>query len=413
MWVSEGGSDRVIGAELKMELIKRALEMRGRSSKKVLVLPPDITRLHSGAGELTQMLYELLGDGTFHIMPAIGTHEPMTEDQVQAMYGNIPRDLFRIHDWRNDVVEIGVVPSGVVKDLSEGKLDFDIPVQINRALLDGDYDLIVSIGQVVPHEVIGMANYTKNVLVGIGGEEMINKSHFLSAVYGLERIMGRIETPVRKLLNWATKEFLSQIEIVYIMTVMGTDQNGDLVTRGLYIGNDDETFRHAAMLSQKVNITRLQKPLKKVVVYLDPREYQSHWLGNKAIYRTRMAIATGGELIIVAPGLKQYGEDPEIDSLIRKYGYHGTQTTLQAVKKNQDLRQNLAAAAHLIHGSSDGRFRIRYAPGNLSKEETERTGYEWADVGALLQRYDPEKLSEGFNSDMYFVRNPALGLWMA
>jgi nickel-dependent lactate racemase len=413
MWLSEGGINANIDLDTRKDLLTEALRKRGGSPSKILVLPPDVTRLHSGAGELTQILYEMLGHKrVFDIMPAIGTHEPLSDEQIDLMYGGIPHELFRVHNWRNDIVQLGVIPSSLINRLSEGKLNFEIPIQINKILLEGGHDLIISIGQVVPHENTGFANHNKNVLVGIGGQETINKSHFLAAVYGMERIMGRIKSPVREAFNYAEDAYLSDIEIVYVLTVMGKDENGDLVTRGLYIGDDRETFEHAARLSQKLNLTRLDEPLEKVVVYLDPNEYQSHWLGNKSIYRTRMAIADDGELIVIAPGLREYGEDPEIDRLIRKYGYHGTPEVLREVDENRDLRNNLAAAAHLIHGSSEGRFRITYAPGHLTADETRSIGYEWADINSLMEKYDPTKLKEGYNDGFYYVSNPALGLWM-
>ena len=412
MWINQGGADVVIDSDTKKELLAEALHKRGGSYSKVLVLPPDITRLHSGAGELTQILYDMLGkEATFHVMPAIGTHEAMSEDQIGLMYGDIPQELFRAHDWRNDVVDLGVVPADFISRVSEGKLDYEIPIQINRLLIEGRYDLIVSIGQVVPHECIGMANHNKNIFVGVGGQENINKSHFLAGVYGMERIMGQIKSPVREVFNYAEDAYLGDLDIVYVLTVVDKDVSGELVTRGLYIGNDRETFEHAARLSQKVNLDRLSEPLEKVVVYLDPKEYQSHWLGNKSIYRTRMAIADGGELIVIAPGLHEFGEDPEIDRLIRKYGYHGTEAVLRETSANEDLRSNLAAAAHLIHGSSEGRFRITYAPGHLTPEETSSAGYQWADVNSLLKEYDPAKLKDGYNDGFYFISNPALGLW--
>jgi len=412
MWIDHGGTDVIIDSETKKRLLAEALQKRSEGCSKILVIPPDITRFHSGAGELTQILYEMLGkDREFHIMPAIGTHEPLSKAQRELMYSGIPEELFKLHDWRNDVVELGVVPSDFISRVSEGKLDYEMPIQVNRILLKGGYDLIISVGQVVPHENTGMANYTKNILIGVGGQETINKSHFLAAVYGMERIMGQINSPMREVLDYAADTYLSDIEIVYVMTVMGKDENGELVTRGLYIGDDRETFEHAARLSQKVNLTKLAEPLEKVVVYLDPREYQSHWLGNKSIYRTRMAIADDGELIVIAPGLHEYGEDPEMDRLIRKYGYHGTPEVLREVSENEDLRNNLAAAAHLIHGSSEGRFRITYAPGHLTPEETRNAGYEWADVNSLMKQYNPAKLKEGYNDGFYFVSNPALGLW--
>lgn len=417
MWINKSGTDIAINSDTKKKLLAEALRKRGKSDSKILVLPPDITRLHSGAGELTQILYEMLGkdrkkDRKFDIMPTIGTHEPLTKAQMDMMYGGIPHDLFKLHNWRNDVMEIGAVPSDIISNLSEGKLSYELPIQVNKILMKGEYDLIVSIGQVVPHENTGMANHNKNIFVGIGGQETINKSHFLAGVYGMERIMGKIKSPVREVFDYAEDKFLNDIEIMYVLTVMGRDETGDLVTRGLFIGDDRETFEHAAKLSQKVNITRVSKPQDKVVVYLDPKEYQSHWLGNKSIYRTRMMMADDGELIVIAPGLREYGEDPEIDRLLRKYGYHGTEEILQEVDENEDIRGNLAAAAHLIHGSSEGRFNVTYAPGHLTAEETKNAGYQWADVDSLLKEYDPANLKEGYNDGFYYVSNPAVGLWM-
>jgi nickel-dependent lactate racemase len=322
--------------------------------------------------------------------------------------------LFRTHDWRNDILTLGRVPGEFIKQVSEGKLDYDWPAQVNRLLVEGGVDLILSLGQVVPHEVIGMANYNKNIFVGSGGSEGINKSHFLGAVYGMERIMGRADTPVRKVLNYASDHFAKHLPIVYVQTVVSATQDGPM-TRGLFIGDDIECFNQAAALSLKVNFQMLDKPLKKVVVYLDPHEFKSTWLGNKSIYRTRMAMADGGELIVLAPGLKEFGEDKEIDRLIRKYGYVGTDRVLKLTKENAELQTNLSAAAHLIHGSSNDRFSITYCPGNLSKQEIESVNFRYADLNTMLKLYDPEKLQNGFNTvnceEIFFISNPGMGLW--
>jgi len=277
--------------------------------------------------------------------------------------------------------------------------------------MDGDYELIASIGQVVPHEVIGMANGFKNILIGAGGQEMINKSHFLGAVDGMEKIMGRTNTSVRRVLNYAHDHYLKPLGIVYIMTVMGMDESGKIVMRGLYIGDDKPTFEMAADLSREVNMNLLDEPLERVVVYLEPEEFKSTWLGNKSIYRTRMAMADDGELIVIAPGLREFGEDAEIDRLIRKYGYRGTETTLKNVSENAELRDNLSAAAHLIHGSSEGRFRVTYATGHLTREEIEGVGYEWAAVDQVMKQYNPETLRDGFNDGFFYISNPGQGLW--
>ena len=297
------------------------------------------------------------------IMPTLGTHTAMSPEKLRMMFGDtIPLDRFKVHDWRKDIRHLGDVPGALLREWSEGRVDYDVRVEVGNRLFAG-YDLILSVGQLVPHEVVGIANYTKNILTGAGGPDTINKSHFLGAAYGMERMMGRIDTPVRRLFNFAAETFLRDLPIVYVLTVMQKHKTDPgMIMRGLYVGDDNETFTLGARLSQKVNLDMLDKPLPKVLVYLDPHEFKSTWLGNKAIYRTRMAMADGGDLIILAPGLKEFGEDSEIDRLIRKYGYHGTPATLAAVKANDELRNNLSAAAHLIHGSSEDAFGLPIVP---------------------------------------------------
>lgn len=402
-------------AQMK-KILFEALDKLG-PRKRVLVIPPDFTRFHSQAGILTQFIGEYYGDALAAVLPALGTHSPMTEKQIREMFGEMPLSLFKDHDWRNDVVTLGTVPPEYVRQLTEGKLDFDWPVQVNRLLVEGNFDLILSVGQVVPHEVIGMANYNKNIFVGCGGSVAINRSHYVGAVYGMERIMGRADTPVRRLYNYGSDHFGHLLPpIVYVQTVVGRAEEGGLAVRGLYVGPDIEVFNKAAALSLDVNFVMVPKPFKKCVVYLDPSEFKSTWLGNKAIYRTRMAMADGGELLILAPGVKEFGEDPQIDVLIRKYGYFGTEKTLAAVRTHQELQDNLGAAAHLIHGSSEGRFNITYATGHLTRDEIEGAGFAYAELNKVLERYDPKHLKDGVNTmpdgeEIYFISNPAIGLW--
>ncbi|HOF55437.1 MAG TPA: lactate racemase domain-containing protein [Prolixibacteraceae bacterium] len=397
----------------------RAFEKIG-FRKKVLAIPPDFTRLPSRAGELTEMSFEYFGSKLTDILPALGTHSPMTDHQIGNMFGKTPRELFRDHDWRNDVVTLGYVPGEFVKEVSEGVVDYPWPAQVNKLLVEGGFDLILSLGQVVPHEVVGMANYNKNIFVGTGGAEGINKSHFIGAAYGMEKMMGRADTPVRKIFNYASEHFANHLPIVYCQTVVGVNKVGKLQTYGLFIGDDFEVFDKAARLSLEVNFEMVEKPLQKVVVWLDPSEFKSTWLGNKSIYRTRMALADGGELVVLAPALKEFGEDGEIDRLIRKYGYFGTPHTLKVTAENEDLQNNLSAAAHLIHGSSEGRFSITYCPGkvegNLTRQEIESVGFQWADYDKIVASYDPGALKDGFNTlpngeEIFFISNPALGLW--
>lgn len=419
IYYSNGSTETNLSAEDLRKGLFEALEKMGEK-QKVLAVPPDFTRFPSRAGELTEFTWEYYGEKLTDVLPALGTHTPMTDEQISKMYGKTPRNLFRDHDWRNDVVTLGYVPAEYVKEVSEGAVDFPWPVQVNKLLQDGGHDLILSIGQVVPHEVVGIANYNKNIFVGTGGSEGINKSHFIGAAYGMEKMMGRADTPVRKVFNYASEHLASHLPIVYVLTVVGLNKQGVLQTYGLYVGDDYDVFNVAAKLSLEVNFEMVEKPLKKVLVWLDPTEFKSTWLGNKSIYRTRMAIADDGELIVLAPALKEFGEDKEIDRLIRKYGYFGTPATLKATSENKDLQVNLGAAAHLIHGSSEGRFSITYCPGkgaeNLSHREIESVGFQWADIDEMMEKYNFSSLKEGFNTlsngeEIFYISNPALGLW--
>lgn len=383
--------------------------------KKVIALPPDFTRYPSQAGLLTCMTHEFYGERLVDVMPALGTHFEMPEWQKEKMFPGLPAELFRYHDWRNDVETIGTVPAEYVSEVTEGIYKEPWPCQMNKLIWEGEHDLVLSIGQVVPHEVIGMANYNKNIFVGTGGVRGINESHFIGAVYGMERMMGRADTPLRRILNYAQDNFCQNLPLVYVQTVIGTNDAGELVVRGLFIGDDVECFERACELSLQVNFTMVPKPLKKVVVYLDPEEFHSTWLGNKSIYRTRLAIADKGELIVLGPEVSTFGEDPQIDQLIRKYGYRTTPEVLSAVENNEDLRDNLSAAAHLIHGSSEGRFTVTYCPGKLTRAEIEGVGYQFGDLAEYSAKYDVEKLQDGFQEvdgeEIFFIRNPALGLW--
>lgn len=418
-YLHEGSPQTVIDEARGKTLVQSFLaQLRARGPlRRVLLLPPDMTRLHSWAGFLTCELYEQLHQSCeLAILPAVGTHLPMTADELTHMFPGVPHSAFHVHDWRNGVVSLGEVPASLVRELSEGKLDFSIRVELDRRIIEQKWDAIISIGQLVPHEVIGIANHAKNVFVGAGGSDLINKSHWLGAVYGIERIMGRANTPVRAVLDYASEHLAKHLPIVYLLTVRARDASGALVTRGLYAGDDRACFERGAELCRQVNLDRLQRAPKKVVVYLDPIEFKSTWLGNKAVYRTRMAIADRGELVVLAPGVRTFGEDATIDQLIRRFGYRGTPHTLDLVRMHPELRTNLSASAHLIHGSSEGRFAITYCPGHLSRAEIEGVGFQYGDLASMMTRYDPNRLKDGWNQmadgeEVYYISNPALGLW--
>lgn len=406
---------------LSEEEIREALlaSLEGRDLRKALILPPDFTRFHSNAGFITNVYYHALLErgAQVDIMPALGTHAPMSGSQLDAMFGDIPHDRFLVHDWRRDVVRLGEVPADYVREITEGLWTEPVSVEVNRRVMDGSYDLIISPGQVVPHEVIGMSNHAKNLFVGVGGSNMINKSHMIGAVYGMERMMGRDCSPVRRLFDYGMEHFLYGRPVLFVLTVT-TAPGGVIRTHGLFLGEGRECLTAAIGLAQEKNIDFLDHGIRKCVVYLDPAEFKSTWIGNKAIYRTRMAMADGGELIILAPGVEHFGEDAVCDRLIRKYGYRGRLQTLEQFRRPEsaDLRENMSAAAHLIHGSADGRFSVTYAVKNISREEVEGVGYRAADYDVMAEKYNPAGLQYGTNTvdgeEIYYIPNPALGLWI-
>jgi nickel-dependent lactate racemase len=418
-FIREGSAETVIDEQRVGGLLDSLLTQlrQRRPLRRVLLLPPDITRLHSWAGPLTCLLQERLAqDAAVAVLPATGTHTPMTEDEIARMFPTVPRSCFHAHDWRRGVVSLGEVPAALIRRVSGGHLDFAVQVEVDRLLALGNWDVILSIGQLVPHEVAGIANHSKNVFVGAGGSDFINKSHWLGAVHGIERTLGRADNPVREVLQHAAEGPGRGLPVVYLLTVRARDASGRLVTRGLFAGDDAACFRHGAELCRRVNLDVLERAPRKVVVYLDPLEYRSTWLGNKAVYRTRMAIAGGGELVVLAPGVRTFGEDPAIDLLVRTFGYRGTPATLEAVRTRPELAANLSAAAHLIHGSSEGRFAITYCPGHLEPGEIEKVGYQFGELDTMLRRYPPDRLKDGWNTlpggeEVFYVSNPALGLW--
>lgn len=416
IYFQRGDSQSQLGPSDFRDALEAALRAAG-NPRRVLALPPDHTRSDSRAGELTRMAYELLGDRLTDVMPALGTHAAMSEDELEFMFGDLPRHLIRVHHWQSDVVTLGQVDAGFVEQVTEGIYCQPWMAQVNRLLVEGQHDLILSLGQVVPHEVIGMANYNKNVFIGTGGNQGINESHYLSALYGMERIMGRCDTPLRRILNEAQDRFCTHMPLMFVLTVIESLPGGSKVARGIFVGDSHDVFFEAGKLASQVNCFVLPEAPKTVVVTMNPAKYKRTWLANKAIYRTRMLVAPGGKLVVIAPGVHSFGESQLVDGLIRKYGYRYTPEVLRLVEQNEDLRQNLGTAAHLIHGTTEGRFEVFYAPGGLNAQEIESVGYTWADWRTVQDEYQCEQLSTGWHSSrsgepFYFISDPGLGLWI-
>jgi nickel-dependent lactate racemase len=402
---------------LALRLVDDARDRVGKAIRRVLLLPPDLTRAHSGSGKITETLYNALAPHCdVHVIPTLGQHVPHTAEQNRWVFGSIPNERIHVHDWLAGVTGVGVIPGEIVSKSTGGVADWDIPVDLNTSLMRENWDLIINIGHVVPHEVLGFANHNKNYFIGLGGKETICTSHMAAAIYGIENNLGKLITPLRSCFNWAEQEFLNHLPDVYFQVVMKRSPDNRLVTCGVYVGDDLETYLMAARASKNENVTVVEKPITKAVAVMQADEFHSTWVANKAVYRTRMALADGADLLIIAPGLQRFGEQESVDRLIRKYGYRGTPYTLAQYKKNSDLRELAHAAAHLIHGSSEGRFTISYAPGHLPKNEIEQVNYRYMPLDEAIAKYPPGKMKEGWNimpngEEVFFISSPSSGLW--
>jgi nickel-dependent lactate racemase len=418
-WISERGPE-IAWDRLHVLMEQTVSEARRRicaRPKRVLLLPPDITRMHSGAGRLTEILYQLLAEeADIHVIPTLGQHTPHTPEENRQMFGSIPNERIHVHDWRGGCVEVGTLPAQFVAQATQGAADWPMPITLNRMLMREPWDLIINIGHVVPHEVLGFANHNKNYFIGLGGKELICAAHMAAASCGIENNLGNLITPVRACFNRAEDEFLANLPDLYVQVVLARNQRDQLVHTGVHVGDDLETYLAAARQSREENITLFEEPIDKIVCVMQGDEFFSTWVANKAIYRTRMALADGGELIIIAPGLKRFGEQPEVDAFIRKYGYVGTHRIMQHYRENADMQDLAHATAHLIHGSSEGRFTITYAPGHLTKAEIEGVNFRYADLAETVDRYQPARCHQGWNTTadgerFYFIPTPSAGLW--
>jgi nickel-dependent lactate racemase len=418
-WIEETAEciDPVRMEALMRDTVAQARERICESPKRVLLLPPDITRMHSGAGKVTEMLYHLLsGEAQVHVIPTLGQHVPHTPEQNREMFGTIPNERIHAHDWIGGCTTIGEIPADFVKESSEGAADWAIPVGLNSMLMDQSWDLIINIGHVVPHEVLGFANHNKNYFIGLGSKDSICNAHMAAACFGTENNMGNLLSPLRRCFNKAEDELLGALPDLYVQLVLARNEAGELVHTGCFVGDDLETYLAAARLSREQNITILEEPLKKIVCVMQGDEFFSTWVANKSIYRTRMAIADGGELIVIAPGLKRFGEQESVDRIIRKYGYAGTPRVMEQYRTNADLQDLAHAAAHLLHGSTEGRFTVTYAPGHMTREEIEGVNYQYADIQETIEKYQPENRQEGWNTlpdgeEFFFIPTPSAGLW--
>ena len=418
IWIKES-DENGISEETIISSLKKSLE--NRTIQNVLLVPPDYTRMNSKAGFITNQYYHILKERGCHveIMPALGSHMPMTEAEYREMFGtDIPLETFVVHNCKKDCKLLGCIESSFVEKVTAGQFSIEIPIELNRIFFEKQYDLIISIGQVVPHEELGFSNYSKNFFIGCGGYHTISETHLMGAIYGMERIMATEKNPLRHILDLAYERYLTEFPILFVMTVT-TAINENVHVHGIFIGEKRDSFEAAVEMSKKVNVYTLEKPIHKAIAYMEPKEFKTSWLANKALYRLRMAMEEGGELIVLAPGMYQFGETKENDALIRKYGYCGKEALIKLYQENQDLQENIPVAFHLIHGSVENRFTYTLAVKELSKVDIETVGYHYANYDDVIKKYhiNVDTMKTGWiitqeGEEVYFVEKPALGLWV-
>ena len=301
----------------------------------MLLLPPDITRAHSAAGWLTEVLYNLLCDeAEVHVIPTLGQHVPHTPEENRRMFGAIPEERIHAHDWRGGCVPLGEIPADYVRQTTRGEADWPIPIHLNRSL---------DRGAVGPDHQRRARRAARGARVRQSQQELFHRPWRQGddlRVAHRRRLLRHREQPGHA--GHARPRLLQQGRRANSSAVCPTftsRSSWPAATRVSWCTPASTwatTWRpiwRPRRQSREQNITVLDEPIQKIVCVMQGDEFFSTWVANKAIYRTRMALADGGELLVIAPGLKRFGEQPEVDALIRKYGYCGTPKVMEALSR--------------------------------------------------------------------------------
>ncbi|HST23503.1 MAG TPA: lactate racemase domain-containing protein [Blastocatellia bacterium] len=363
--IGRGDVDLSLSLKEMQAIVRAALADVGRGAR-VLAIIPDKTR-----DDNTDLLFPFAaealasrGVAQFDALVAQGTHQPMTEEEKRlktgAAHAVLP-GLGKIYDHKWDqaeeLVTIGELSSERVRELTEGLIDRSILLQVNRLLTPRLYDTVLVFGATVPHEVAGFSGGAKYFFPGVSGPELTHVTHWLGALATIENIIGRVETPTRRMIE-AAAEFISA-RVISFNSVVTRDDDGRIRTHALFAGDIREALRQAAEVSRKVHIKYTGRKYWRVVALLD-EHYDEMWVGGKASYKLGSIIEDGGELLIHAPHLRSISETH--GRLIERYGYAPLEVVAEMVNSSAELTANLCVAAHLAHVSyasrKDDRGRI-------------------------------------------------------
>lgn len=371
-------------------IVERALDA-AQPGERVLAIIPDKTR-DDNTHVLFPIASEFLsrrGVAAFDALVAQGTHPPMSQSQKLSKIGcdEFSGQLFD-HRWDDpeELITLGELSVETVRELTNGLIETGVPVSINKLLGPGIYDTVLVFGATVPHEVAGFAGGAKYFFPGVAGPELTHTTHWLGALAGIENIIGRVDTPTRRLIEAATD--LIDARIISLNTVVSRRSDDELMTYALYTGDIREAFRRAAEVSRQVHIRYTGRKYKRVIALLDPH-YDELWVGGKASYKLGAIIEEGGELIIYAPHLTRLSETH--GALIEKYGYAPLESVRDMLGVSQELRENLCIAAHLAHVAYEGRFKITMATG-LDEETCRRVNLGYMDYRGFEIREDQDTL---------------------
>jgi len=356
--VGKGAPDLDLSPAELRAIVEQALLTVGPGAR-VLAIIPDKTR-----DDNTDLLFpfaaEILaarGAEQFDALVAQGTHMPMTEEEKRAKVGlgegtSLPLlgNIFD-HQWNRpeELVDLGELSAERVSELTGGLINESVRVNLNRLLAPGRYDTVLIFGATVPHEVAGFAGGAKYFFPGVAGPDLTHATHWLGALASIERVIGRVETPTRHMIEAAAELVPARVISINSVVTRGDDER--LRTHALYCGDVREAFRRAAEVSGQVHIKYTGRKYDRVVALLD-EHYDELWVGGKASYKLGGIIEEGGELVIYAPHLRAISETHGL--LIEKYGYAPIDRVREMVALSTELRSNLAVAAHLAHVSYAG-----------------------------------------------------------
>jgi nickel-dependent lactate racemase len=386
---------------------------------RVLAVIPDRTR-----DDNTDVLFPILSQelagrrvAQFDALVAQGTHPPMSDAEKRAKIGADRSTLPLIgelldHHWDrpSELTTLGTLTAAEIARLTGGLMSADVPVQLNARLAPGTYDLILVLGAVVPHEVAGFAGGAKYFFPGVAGPELTHLTHWLGALATIERVIGRVETPTRHVIEAAADRVTTP---VIGFTSVSTRTDAGLRTHALFTGGLRETVRQAAAVSAQVHIRYTGRRYRRVVALLDAH-YDELWVGGKASYKLGGIIEDGGELVIYAPHLT--GISTTHGAMIEKYGYAPLERVREMVEGSDELRANLCVAAHLAHvsyagrlaadGTVEPRYRITLASG-IPEDVCRRVKLGFAECGSIdveAARRDPETLVvDNAGRDLYLI----------